>query len=523
MSAITLCTKSLAPKAFEARFPLSRSVFDTLCIPIVEPDPRRALAAMERAMKLARWIEVRLDYLQSTRQIDDLLSRLKDLPHRRHSLIFTLRRQNAGGRFAGSIASQLFWLVRAAALGQWLDLEIETIRMQGAQVVPNLQRTGARLIVSCHDFKGTPARLNHIARELLETGGDLIKIAAQANSLSDAARLLSIQRNLARKGHPSVVLGMGPCGVATRILGPSQGAEFTYAALNRGKESASGQLTAPALAKIFKIHRINLKTRIFGLLGCPLSHSLSPALYNAAFARLHTNAIYLPFETGDLGDFPFWAKRLKVKGLSVTLPHKAEVVRFASNQDPAARRVGVVNTLRRRRGRWFGYNTDARGIEKPLEELGLHLKDKEVLLLGAGGAARAVAAVLRQKKARVLICNRTLAAAQRLARKFGHRVVRAGKLRGHHFALIVNATSVGMWPKVNEVPVDLTGVSADVVFDLVYNPPDTRLLREARRRKMQTISGMKMFVSQAEAQFKILTGRRLPPEVWKDIKQTDCS
>lgn len=478
---------------------------------------------MERAKKHARWIELRLDYLHSPREIDKLLSCLKGLHHPRHSLIFTLRRRNAGGRFRGTIAAQLLWLGRAASLGQWLDLEIETIRMQGAYIVPYLQRIGARIIVSSHDFKKTPIHLDHLAKQLLKTGGDLIKIAAQANSPLDAARLLSIQRELARKGHRSVVLGMGACGAPTRILGPSDGAEFTYAALNRGKESASGQLTASELEKIFRIDRINSRTRIYGLLGCPLSHSLSPTLYNAAFRRLHLNAIYLAFETMDLDDFPLWTQQLKVKGLSVTLPHKAEVVRFLSGQDQAARRVGVVNTLRWRQGRWFGYNTDAHGIEKPLDELGLDLKDKEVLLLGAGGAAQGVAAVLRQKKAKVLISNRTFAAAQRLARRFGHRAVRAEKLRNSHFALIVNATSVGMWPRVNKVPIDLTEVSADVVFDLVYNPPETRLLRQARRRKMATISGMKMFVSQAEAQFKILTGRRLPTAIWKEIAETNSS
>ncbi|MBZ5551187.1 MAG: shikimate dehydrogenase [Acidobacteriia bacterium] len=502
---------------------MPRSVYESLCVPVAEPTARRALAAMEQAKKHARWIELRLDYLDSTRQIDELLSRLKGISHLRHTLIFTLRRRNAGGRFGGSIASQLLWLGRAATLGQWLDLEIETIRTQGTQIVSQLQRIGAKLIVSSHDFKETPTHLEHLAKQLLETGGDLIKIAVQANSLSDAARLLSMQCKLARRGHRSVVLGMGACGAVTRVLGPSQGAEFTYAALTRGKESASGQLTVSALEKIFRIDRINSRTRIYGLLGCPLSHSLSPALYNAAFAQLGINAIYLPFETGVLDDFPFWTKRLKVKGLSVTLPHKAGVVKFVSKQDPAARHVGVVNTLRRRQGRWFGYNTDARGIEKPLEELGLHLKESEVLLLGAGGAAQGVAAVLREKGAKVLILNRTLATAQKLARKFDHRVVRQENLRNHHFALIVNATSVGMWPEVNKVPIDLTEVSADVVFELIYNPPETRLLREARRRKMQTISGMKMFISQAEAQFKILTGKKLPTAIWQEIARRGFS
>jgi 3-dehydroquinate dehydratase/shikimate dehydrogenase len=472
-------------------------------------------------MKQARWVELRLDYLRSTKEMSQLLSRMNSFKPGRHSLIFTLRRREAGGRFKGTMRSQLHWLKRAALLGQWLDLEIETLRREGTPVVRDLKRAGARVIVSYHNFKRTPVNLSEVAKHLLAAEGNLIKIATQANSMSDAVRLLGLQHDLAQKGHRSVILGMGACGSSTRILGPSRGAEFTYASLSRGRESAPGQWTALELKNTFRINSINSQTGIYGLLGCPLSHSLSPALYNSAFAHLRMNAVYLPFETRDLMDFPAWTKRLKVKGLSVTLPHKAEVMQFVSKEDPAARRVGVVNTLRQRRGRWLGYNTDVRGVEKPLRELGLDLKKKEVLLLGAGGVAQTVAAVLHQAGAKVLIYNRTRPAARRLARRFGHGVVQRTQLRNRHFALIINATSVGMWPAANKVPINLDRMRADVVFDLVYNPADTRLLQEARRRKMRTLSGMKMFISQAEAQFRILTGKRLPTAVWSRVKGTD--
>lgn len=395
--------------------------------------------------------------------------------------------------------------------------------MRGSAILKELRKSGSKIIVSYHDFETTPADLDRIVRRLKRVSPDLLKIATRCRSVGDAARLLELQKTLSKKHWPSVVLGMDSPGIMTRILGPLRGAEFTFASLAHGKESAPGQLTVAELQKFYRMDRMNSKTRIYGLVGHPVGHSLSPALYNAAFARLKMNAIYLPFHAPDLGDFTDWTKKLGVQGFSVTLPHKSGVRRFLSKENPTAREVGAVNTLRLHSGKWEGFNTDVAGIARPLKTRGVSLGGKNVLLLGAGGAAQAAAAFLAEEKAKVFICNRTPESARRLARRFRFQVLMPDELSLRHFALVMNATSIGMWPNSEATPLDLSKVKADIVFDMVYTPAETQLLKNARRRKLQTISGMEMFVAQAEEQFKILTGRTLPRSVIQKILKTTRS
>jgi 3-dehydroquinate dehydratase/shikimate dehydrogenase len=476
------------------------------------------LVAARRAMHTARWIEWRLDYLKSASERERLLHAAQRLRPRGCEFIFTMRRTVSGGKFKGSEICQLDWLKRFAELKQWLDIEIETLQTLAVKHIRDLGCSSSKIIVSYHNFRSTPTDLASLAQKLDSTGADLIKIAAQANSLSDAARLIDAQRMLRRQRRCSVVLGMGTCGVPTRVLGPSCGAQFTYATLEPGKESAPGQLTVQELKSLYRIDRINSRTRIFGILGHPVGHSLSPRLYNGAFARLGLNSIHLPFDSPHLDGFLESAKKLKLSGLSITLPHKNDVMQFLSEIDPPAKKIGAVNTLRLTKGRWKGYNTDVIGIAQPLEEAGVRLNGAEVLLLGAGGAAQAAAAALAEAGALAFIFNRTEATARTLARRFGHRVIRFDEIQGKHFDLLINATPIGMWPSTHATPIDLSDLRVDVVFDLVYNPAETQLLKTARRLCVRTISGVRMFVAQARTQFRILTGRSLPESVVRQIQ-----
>lgn len=492
---------------------LSRKFFDLICIPIVERTATDAFRRAREALRRARWVELRLDCLRSTQEIQALLARIQDIGPRSQGLIFTLRRQTAGGNFDGSLKEQIRWLSQAAALGRWLDVEMETAEAVPPAVLHEWRKAKSKLIVSFHDFKRTPARLDQIVRRLSRFQPDLMKIATQANSLSDAARLLELQIELSHKRQHSVVLGMGGNGLLTRVLGPSRGAAFTFAVVKPGKESAPGQLTIGELQHLYRIDQINLRTKVYGILGYPLVHSLSPALYNAAFKALKKNAVYLKFEAARLDDFSEWTDRLRVCGLAVTLPYKEEVLPFLSEIDAQAQFIGAVNTLHREKKGWFGFNTDFYGLMKPLQRRRIHLRDAPVLLLGAGGAARAAAALLAREKSQVSILNRTLASAQELARQFGHRAVKIDEIQGKYFKLVINATAVGMWPKPDVSPIDLSLIRGDVVLDLVYKPRETKLLQEARRRGFRTVSGIEMFRAQAEAQFKILTQQTLPASI----------
>lgn len=477
-------------------------------------------AAVRAAAKKARWVELRLDYLLSLREIERLLELLSRKDLGRNDLIFTLRRQNAGGRFSGTVAEQLAVLNRAARLNQWIDVEIEMIDATGSEGVRAFHRAGAGVIASYHNFNETPSDLEPIVRRLKSTRADILKIATQCNSLDDAGRLLALQEKLARRKISSIVLGMGPAGVATRILGPSRGSVLTYAPLEETKSSAPGQLTFEDLQQRYRIQQINRTTKIYGIIGYPLGHSLSPVLYNSAFSILKMNAVHLRLESESLGDFRGWTKQLGISGLSVTLPYKAQVTTFLNGMDPLARFVGAVNTVHLRERRWEGYNTDVTGIQKALQKLDFPLQKSDVLLLGAGGAAQAAAAFLNSQNARVFVCNRTMASAERLAQRFRLRLLRPEELPGRSFHLVVNATAVGMWPYQDRSPIDLKTIRTKAVFDMVYKPIETRLLAEARRRKIQTISGLEMFLAQAVAQFKILTGRALPDSAIRLVQQS---
>lgn len=506
-----------------ARRPRSGPLFHRVCIPITADTAKEALQFERRAAGAAQWIEFRLDYLRSENEIGKLLHDITRIHQQSNRFIFTLRRQGAGGLYRGTIAQQAAWLCRAALLKGWIDLEIESAQCIGFSTLQAWRRLGGRILLSYHNFEDTPKDLNALAEYLCNFQPDLVKIATQARTPDDGVRLLELQDRLHRRNCRSVVLGMGQTGFFTRVLGPAHGAEFTYATLKPGQESAPGQPTLEELQSVYRLDRINSHTALFGILGFPLSHSLSPRLYNAAFQKLRMNAVYLPFECATLKNFKTWPGKLRAQGFAVTLPHKSAILGIGPALGRLAKRIGAVNTLRRRGSRWQAFNTDFDGIEQALEDSKIDLKGANVLLLGAGGAARAAAALLAREKSRVSIYNRTFTTAKSLARKFGHHAVKWEGVQGQTFDLIINATSVGMWPREQKQPINLAKVRARAVFDMIYKPRQTALLKAARRRGIKTIPGIKMFLAQAQKQFKILTGQRLPDSILHSISRSPHS
>lgn len=506
----TLPPRDVCPKGSS---PLLRSV----CVPITARTAKEALRSAFEASQRVRWVEFRLDYLNSENEIEKVFRGVRLRLHRGNHFIFTLRRKDAGGFYQGTIAQQAGWLCRAAHLGDWIDLEIESARLIGTSILQAWRQLGARIILSHHNFAETPKDLHGAAGYLLEFQPDLVKIATQTQTIADGVRLLDLQQWLHHRKCRSVVLGMGPSGLFTRVLGPAHGAEFTFGTLRPEKQSAPGQPTVDELQSQYRIQLINSRTQLFGILGFPLSHSLSPRLYNVAFQKLKMDAVYLPFECATLDGFQTWTSKLHLRGLAVTLPHKSNVLKYVSTTEPLAKKIGAVNTLKRRGNRWQAFNTDFHGIEQAVAESKIPLKNARVLLLGAGGAARAAAALLKRKKSKVSIFNRTFKSARSLAREFGHHAVHWKDVQGQTFDLIINATPVGMWPNTEGRPIDLSRVKTRAVFDMVYKPLQTALLKGARRRGIKIVPGIKMFQAQAQRQFEILTGRRLPKSALKSI------
>jgi 3-dehydroquinate dehydratase/shikimate dehydrogenase len=344
------------------------------------------------------------------------------------------------------------------------------------------------------------------------------KVAVMATDIRDNLRLFDAMR---RSPLPTIGIAIGELGVISRVLAPRFGGFLTFASLATGRESAPGQLTAAEMRATYRFDRIGPETAIYGLIADPVAHSMSPAIHNAAFDHVGLDAVYALFKVesdpvGFVRDF----EALGVRGYSVSIPHKEAVLPAVDESEPLVKRIGALNTIVFRGGRRFGYNTDYSGALQALEDAvggETPLRGRRVAILGAGGAARALVFGALDRGARVTILNRTHDRAARLAEEAGceaHPLADFASLPPPD--VLINTTSVGMWPEVDDTPVPASNLSPGTfVYDCVFNPLDTRLLREARERGCRTLNGVDWFIGQGAAQFELWTGRPAPREVMR--------
>jgi 3-dehydroquinate dehydratase/shikimate dehydrogenase len=296
----------------------------------------------------------------------------------------------------------------------------------------------------------------------------------------------------------------------SRVLAPAFGSAWTYAAPSLAAGTAPGQITSRQMHNLFRVEKLGRKTRIYGVIADPVRHSMSPQIHNKALQSKRIDAVYLPFLVPPvhLRDFVELAVQLPVAGFSVTIPHKQKIVKYLDHVDPLARRIGAVNTVWRRAGRWRGTNTDVPGV---LEPLGRRIKipKSSILIAGNGGAARGAAFALTDAGAQVSIAGRTPEKVRSLARLTGAEALSMDQLKGRHFDAVVHATPLGMYPHGNGCFFD-DEIPADLVFDMVYNPLETELLKRAKQQGRKTIAGIEMFVEQAAHQFELWTGEQAP-------------
>lgn len=421
----------------------------------------------------------------------------------------------------------------------WLDLEIESAKSLSPTDMRLLRRV-ANVLVSFHDFRRTPANLGAVKTRLERAGGDAIKIAAHAKGLQDALRVLAT----ARGGRHVVAVPMGETAAAARILALRAGSALAYAPV--AAATAAGQISLEEMSSMYRAEQLTRRTRLYAVIGDPIIHSLSPRLHNAGFRARGMDAVYVPVLVRDLRDFLAAIGPLGIAGFSVTLPHKEAILRHLDDCDPLAATIGAVNTVVvRGGGKLYGYNTDYVGVLRALETFGMQSRKiptrksslggsqrsatrsatvagSRVLVLGAGGSARAVAFASAWAGANVCVCARRMARARDLARAVGGEALERRRLRGEYFDAIVNATPVGMFPRVTESPLDAQELNCRLVFDLIYRPRETRLLQLARRRGVETISGLDMFVAQGTAQWEIWTGERAPvKEMMQAVEGSD--
>ncbi len=453
-----------------------------------------------------RFVELRLDYLADPVQAPDAVRLLR---RARIPAIATLRCVPAGGMYAGTLEQQLRILEECGRAGaEILDLEIESAERAGRAAVARL-RGPARLLVSFHDYRQTPEEPLAALRRLRAFPADFYKVAAVSNRQRDNAALLGLNRAVPGK---VVAFAMGELGLPTRVLALTCGAPFTYAALSAGQAVAPGQLPGAELLARYRVSRLSARTAVYGVIGNPLAHSISPQVHNAAFVSTRRDAIYLPFRVELLEDFLEALPAFRLSGFSVTIPHKEAIARAADWVEPEAREVGAVNTIVRRGKKLYGYNTDMAGVIVPLEKR-LRLRGARVLVAGAGGAARAAAFALARRKARVVVVSRRQEQAVALAEQIGGETVERNSLSGEKFDAIVHATPLGMYPDTESCFFSPGELNAPLLLETVYSPVETRLVQMARRRGVQVIPGLEMFLEQAAGQFELWTRAKAPRAV----------
>jgi 3-dehydroquinate dehydratase/shikimate dehydrogenase len=481
---------------------------DNICAVIAEPTAERAVRALKQALQESGTAELRLDWLRDDAEIGRLLRRVGAFG-KRACLVATLRRRKGGGRFTGSVAEQMRWLEEAVQAGcKWCDLEVESASQVGRAGIQRLRRAGARVMISYHDFRRTPVRPEAVVGRIGEFGGDAVKIAAQANDLADAVSVLAT----ARRRKNVVAVPMGEIGLPARILALREGSALAYAAVTSA--TAPGQLTVVEMRGTYRVDRLDRRARIYGVIGDPIGHSLSPRMHNAAFVARRVNAVFLPFLVHELADFIRARADFGVSGFAVTLPHKQRILRYLDECDPLAAQIGAVNTVVvSGSGKLYGYNTDYVGVLRAIERR-VRLAGSRILLLGAGGAARAAAFALAEAGAVVNICARREAQAKSLARASGGEFISREKLRGEYFDAVVNATPVGMRAGDGS-PLKAHELNCGVVMDMIYRPMETPLLRMARTRGIETVGGVEMFLAQGVAQWEIWMGERAPVEIMR--------
>jgi 3-dehydroquinate dehydratase/shikimate dehydrogenase len=492
-----------------------RSRIGKICVAIIGSSPPELIEKAEAVYRENTFLEFRLDYLAKPLAA---FPKLKEflVEHPEVTAIATCRREANGGKFAGSAAAELEVLQKAASSGFHLvDLELQTAEEVKPQDLDKLRARGAGLVLSYHDFM-TTKDLDGIFERIRPFEPEFVKIVSTARSLADN---LAMIRFLERARDKANVVGicMGDQGVISRILGPRAGSAFTFASATAGEETAPGQISARTLLDLYRLDQLDAATKIYGVCGNPVAHSLSPAMLNAAFRRERVNSVYLPLQTGNLNDLLTLIREVPVSGLSVTMPFKQEILKHLQKTDPLSEKVGACNTLvRSQDGKLYGFNTDVAAVVRPLEKR-LALRGAKVLVVGAGGAARAAVFGLKEKGAEVFVVNRTVATAQKLAREAKAKTAKREQLAKSSFDVIINATPVGMRTERErkagaQTVLEPNEINARLVFDLVYNPIDTPLIRAAREKGIPVVTGVEMFVHQGARQFEIWTGKPAPEE-----------
>ncbi len=468
-------------------------------------------ALVERGAGL---VELRLDWLSRSPDLQRLLT---DRPS---PAVLTCRRPEDGGRWKGTEEQRQVLLRQAIVSGaDYVDLEDDIAR--------NIPRYGkTKRIISHHNFESTPEDLEAIVARMSECDPDIIKLVTMAQSPADNVRMLRV---VAASKIPMIGFCMGEMGLPSRILCLKYGSPFTYATFSSERILAPGQISFDLMKTRYRVETIGSDTKVFGVAGDPIAHSHSPLLHNAALQHEEIDAVYLPFRipAGEFATTVDAFSAIQVQGYSVTIPHKEEAARVAQNRDPLVVETGAANTLYQdEKGRWYAANTDYEAALATLRLAmnGEPLAGKRVLILGAGGVARAIGLGMSRAGTVLTVTNRTRARGAALAEELGCQVVTWENRGSVDCDILINCTAVGMYPEMDQTPFAQHWLrDGMVVFDTIYNPENTLLLKQAREHGCLTASGLEMFVRQAAAQFECFTGRPAPMDLMRSTLRQGIS
>jgi 3-dehydroquinate dehydratase/shikimate dehydrogenase len=472
----------------------------SICVSLSEDTTSKVIDRMVDLAGVADMFEVRGD-----RVLDlDLLTILRA---RTRPLLFSCRPVTMGGFFKGDEQRRRLVLLEAVKRGfDYVDVEYESGFLDVA-----IEKSGGGLVVSHHDFAGTPDDLDALYAGMASRGADVVKLAVTPRTIADVGRLMRLAREVdGRGGPPLVAVAMGPMGVITRVAAGRWNAPFTFASAAVGAETAAGQVPASLMADLYRVRDVTRRTRVYGVLGEDVERSLSPVLHNRAFAARAIDAVYVPLPSASLAAFLQALPDLQLSGFSVTRPFKVEIVPHLHDVADSARQAGSVNTVLVTGDRLEGFTTDGAGVLAPLARH-LDVSGRSVVILGAGGAARAAATALHLRGAHVVVLGRDAAAAAAVGAALGCAHGALSDLATFSWDVLLNATPVGSGALRERTLVDAPlHRPGTVVFDMVYDPLETRLLREARAAGCTVVGGLEMLLAQAESQFEIWTGQEAP-------------
>ncbi len=509
-----------------------------LAVPIAAADFEQAKRQIKAALRAgAEMLELRSDYLENLNPslVEKLIAEIKRAS-RPLPVIVTCRDYQQGG--ARQYPHRLRVTVLTAALkagAEFIDFEYENFF--DAQSQEKIRRALAesskgRLILSAHNFESRFDDIGKLYRHIMALHPAAIpKLIYKANNINDCFDAFDLLR---RTGGERIVFCMGEAGIISRIIAKKLGAFLTFASIDNKSTTAPGQLTVKQFKKLYRYDAINADTKLYGIIGSPIAHSLSQAVLNACFAKAKLNKLYLPLHVeGGKEEFEQFMHHvlgrswLNFRGFSITIPHKQNAFEYVRAKDgfiePLAERIGAINTLLANPdGALSAYNTDYSGAMDAIKsklstpKRKIELKDLPVAIVGAGGAARAIVAGLRDAGAKITIYNRTIERGQKLASEFNCDFAPLTALQNLNAKLLINCTSIGMYPDTNATPVPKKCLKKDMaVFDTVYNPRETLLLKHAREKKLKRIEGLSMFINQAAAQFKLFTGKKTDPKLMR--------